>query len=375
MGAQANHCGPSIFATSGSWGSRRTRTAIALRHGGAQERCDPAGVQRCHSAPSIVRSWRAFIAADKRANALRRFDTAADSGRVRLSAVWLALLAFLASAPGDLAHAQIQLKKPDLTFPKQATELGSFSPLEMGIWKPKGDGPFPALILVHTCAGIRQQIGYWRKEAVGRGYVVFVIDSFTSRGSRSCRPQPPATTARGVKDVFDAAAHLATFAFVDKSRIAMLGVSWGGMVGLRAASPSFVAGAAGLPGTPLRAVVSLYPACYLPPFGTSPGGEFVHPDLSTPTLVLLGGEDNETLPQECISRLEPLKERRAPVEWHVFPNASHCWDCSDQNQQRWNPPWAGGRSVVYRYDSEVTNQSADRAFEFLSRQLKIEPKK
>lgn len=298
----------------------------------------------------------------------------AYSGRVWLGAVWLAVLVVVAAAPWGVAHAQARPSEPDLTFPKQAKELGFFSPLEMGIWKPKGDGPFPALILAHTCGGIRQQIGYWRKEAVRRGYVAFVIDSFTSRGSPSCRPLPPASMARGIKDVFDAAEHLATFAFVDKSRIAMLGVSWGAMVGLRSASPSFVAGA-GLPGTPLSAVVSLYPACYIPPFGTSPGGEFLYSDVSTSTLVLMGGQDNEAPPQECVSRLEPLKERGAPVEWHVFPNASHCWDCSDQHNQRWSPPWAGGRSVVYLYDSKVTDQSAERAFEFLSRHLKLEPKK
>ena len=297
------------------------------------------------------------------------------SRRAWFGATWLAALVLVtASAWAPTADAQGRLRLPDLVFPKQATELGFFSALEMGIWKPAGDGPFPALIIVHTCAGIRQQIGYWRKEAVRRGYVAFVIDSFSSRGSPSCRPLPPVSIARGVKDVFDAAEHLKTFPFVDKSRIAVLGVSWGAMVGLRSASPSFVARTA-LPGTPLSAVVGLYPACYLPPFSTSPGGEFLHSDVSTPTLVLMGGQDNETQPQECVSRLEPLKARGAPVEWHVYTDATHCWDCSDQDNQRWNPPWAGGSTVVYRYDSKVTDESAERAFEFLSRHLKLETRK
>lgn len=297
-----------------------------------------------------------------------------ESGkRLTLGAMCLAVLAFVAAAPWGVVHAQTRPSQPDLVFPKQANELGFFSPLEMGIWKPQGDGPFPALILVHTCGGIRQQIGYWRKEAVRRGYVAFVIDSFTSRGSPSCRPLPPAPMARGVKDVFDAAEHLATFPFVDKSRIAMLGVSWGAMVGLRSASPGFVAGL-GLPRTPLRAVVSLYPACYIPPFRNSPGGEYLHSDVSTPTLVLMGGQDNETPPQECVSRLEALKERGAPVEWYVYPNATHCWDCSDLHGHRWSPPWAGGASVVYLYDSKLTDRSAEHAFEFLARHLKLDPK-
>ena len=295
--------------------------------------------------------------------------------RARVHVARLAALVVVAASPwGPDGHAQERPSQPDLSFPKQAKELGLFSALEMGVWKPEGDGPFPALIIVHTCGGIRQQIAYWRKEAVRRGYVAFVIDSFSSRGSTSCRPLPPVSMARGVKDVFDAAEHLKTFPFVDKSRIAVLGVSWGAMVGLRSGSPGFVAKAAPA-GTPLSAVVSLYPACYLPPFGTSPGGEFLLSDVSTPTLVLMGGQDNETQPQECLSRLAPLKERGAPVEWHVFANATHCWDCSDQHHQRWNPPWAGGRSVVYLYDSRVTDESAERAFEFLSRQLKVEPRK
>src|SRR5438552_17658276 len=76
---------------------------------------------------------------------------------------------------------------PDLVFPRESKELGFFpSPVEMGIWKPKGEGPFPALIIVHTCAGLKQQqIGFWRKEAIRRGYAAFVLDSFGPRGGRS----------------------------------------------------------------------------------------------------------------------------------------------------------------------------------------------
>jgi dienelactone hydrolase len=92
-------------------------------------------------------------------------------------------------------------------------------------------------------------------------------------------------------------------------------------------------------------------------------------------LVLMGGQDTETPAEPCVSSLQPLKERNAPVEWHVFPTATHCWDCSDQNGQRWSPPWAGGRSVIYLYDDKVTDESAERAFEFLGRHLKIESRR
>lgn len=203
------------------------------------------------------------------------------------------------------AEAQTDLNAPDLVFPREANELSLFSPLAMGIWKPEGNGPFPAVIIVHSCGGVKGQIGYWRKEAIKRGYVVLVMDSFSSRGSPSCRPRAPVTMDRGVKDIFDATAHLGALPFVDKSR----------------------------------------------------------------TLVLMGGQDTDSLAEICLSRLQKLKERSAPAEWHVFKDATHCWDCSDQHNHRWTPPWAEGRSVVYLYDSAVTAQSVDLVFEFFGRRL------
>src|SRR5207245_166123 len=93
------------------------------------------------------------------------------------------------ATPPSASQIQERAKaKPDLVFPRESKELGFFpSPVEMGIWKPKGEGPFPALIIVHTCAGLKQQqIGFWRKEAIRRGYAAFVLDSFGPRGGRTC---------------------------------------------------------------------------------------------------------------------------------------------------------------------------------------------
>ena len=271
------------------------------------------------------------------------------------------------------ASAQVTHSHPDLAFPKDASELSMFSPLTMGIWKPPGDGPFPALVIVHSCGGLKQQIGHWRKEAVARGYVAFVIDAFSSRGSPSCRPAAPIPMTRGVKDVLDAAAHLKALPFVDKARVATIGFSWGAMAGLLAGSPQYAGEVA--PGRdPLAATVSLYPACHIGPFGTFPGNEFLRPDVATPTLLLLGGRDTETPPQECLSRLPALQARRAQVEAHVFDEATHCWDCRDQHNQRWSPPWAGGRQVVYQYDGRITDESVERAFAFLARRLGVERK-
>lgn len=282
------------------------------------------------------------------------------------------LLASGAHSPAAV-YAQAASAQPDLVFPKEAKELGFFSPLSMGIWKPAGDGPFPALIMVHSCQGLGQQIVYWRKLAIERGYVAFVIDSFSSRGAPSCSPPPrkvaPVRAPRALKDVSDAVEHLKTFRFVEKSKIGVLGWSWGAGVALLAASPSFAA-TGPFPGLPVSAAVSFYPLCHVSPFG-----DILRQDVAVPALVLMGGRDNETPPDVCLTRLRTLKERNTAAEWHVFENATHCWDCSDMHNVRQPaPPWGSGGEVVYLYDSKVTDQSAERVFDFLSRHFRREPK-
>jgi len=286
--------------------------------------------------------------------------------------LWATITALMLVSASSVS-APVQHKQPDLAFPNEARELSTLSPIAMGIWKPEGDGPFPAVILVHSCGGMKQQLGFWRKEAIKRGYVAFIMDAFTSRGSPNCRPAAPIPMTRGVKDVLDAAAHLRTLPFIDKARIATIGFSWGGMAGMLAGSTGYTSDVA--PGLDrLAAIVALYPACYIGPFGSFPGNEFLRPDLATPTLLLLGQKDTETPADECLSRMAVHKERGNPLEVHVFQDATHCWDCNDQHNQRWSPPWAGGRMVVYQYDNSITEQSVQLAFEFLGRRMKIEPK-
>jgi len=273
-----------------------------------------------------------------------------------------ALLVFLlpswALAQFDIRAAANQA--PDLTFPEAPRTPGPYSSLEMAIYKPDGAGPFPALVLVHTCGGLRPEIQDWAKHALERGYVAFVIDSLGPRGVKSvCIPPSPVNIWRGVKDAFQALEHLQRFDFVDQSRVGLMGFSWGGMVGLLASSRSV---AATFSSKRFASVASFYPACY---FSTARGAvEFLRPDTDRPTLVLMGELDNETPPADCLPRLETLKGKGAPVSWHLYPKTTHCWDCASLDNLT-KTDFQGNR-VTYRYDSAVTRDSARRAFEFLA---------
>lgn len=267
-------------------------------------------------------------------------------------------------------------EKPDLKFPEEARELTASSPLAMAIYRPSGAGPFPALVIVHTCGGLeagivpRREIREWTKLALERGYVAFVMDSLSQRGSPDgCDPSSWVPPSRGAKDAFQALEHLKKFPFVDPNRIALVGFSWGGMVGFYVSSGAI---ASQLSSSRYGAVVSMYPICYFPGGRGYPAIEWLRAEVDRPLLVLMGDKDNEASPADCIPRLEKLAQKGVPVEWHVFPSTTHCWDCSSLNG--FSKGGFPGERIVYRYDRQVTQESADRMFAFLAKQLKIESK-
>lgn len=127
-----------------------------------------------------------------------------------------------------------------LTFPEKADELGFFTrTARMGIFKPKGDGPFPAVLILHACGAVDadpEHMHGWVKQAVGRGYVAFVVDSWGQRGiTELCtsgpRNFPPFLSIHldvRVRDAYEALNHLAKFDFVDRNRVGVVGFSNGG---------------------------------------------------------------------------------------------------------------------------------------------------
>lgn len=254
----------------------------------------------------------------------------------------------------------------DLTFPSEATELSVFSRPQMAIYKPAGDGPFPAVVILPACGGVRPEILDWAKKTVAQGYVAFVVDPVTSRGQPVCVPASPSNHYRGAKDAFQALAHLRRFPFVDPERIGLLGFSWGAMVGLLVSSQTF----AELFSSAQRyvAAVGFYPLCHVDPMQGRPAVDFVRPDHDRPALVLLADEDVEAPAADCVSLLKAQAARGQPVEWHVYPGATHCWDCSSLDN--YSKTDFRGVRVTYRFNKELTEDASRKVFEYLAARFK-----
>jgi dienelactone hydrolase len=182
-------------------------------------------------------------------------------------------------------------------------------------------------------------------------------------------PRGGVNFARGVSDALQAAEHLRKFDFVDKKRIAQAGFSWGAMVGALASSRQWASAlSSGFSATRFAAVVSFYPGCFTVRPPNSASFEIVNTDIDLPLLVLLGDKDTETPPAECVPKLEAARSAGAPVEWHVYPGATHCWDC--ENLNGFTKVDFRGNQVVYHYDKDTTQDATRRMFEFLQKALK-----
>jgi dienelactone hydrolase len=253
----------------------------------------------------------------------------------------------------------------DLTFPVEAEPASAITIPRMAMLKPDGAGPFPAIVLLHQCSGLNISLADWAKAAVANGYAVLLVDSFGQRDVKSVcgGPRAGVNLPRGTRDALQAADHLRRQSFVDKDRIALVGFSWGAMVGLMADSQHYIAALDA--GSGFNAVASFYPGCFriYPPNG-SPPFEILNLDIARPLLVLMGEADTETPSAECIGRLEAAKAAGAPVTWHVYPTATHCWDC--KHADGLSKIDIRGHLVTYRFDEEVTRDSRDRLFDFLA---------
>lgn len=252
----------------------------------------------------------------------------------------------------------------DLAFPTEPTAPDDLT-TKMALLVPKGDGPFPAIALIHQCAGLNVTIVKHAREAVAKGFVVLMTDSFGSRDVASVcyGARNGVNLFRGVRDALQAADHLRSLPMVERANVSIVGYSWGAMIGLMAASPMY-RGWLGFQTAP-AAVVAHYPGCFtITPPGTGRSFEVFSRDIDIPLLALLGGDDTETPPDECERK---FKDANIPemISWKLYPGTTHCWDCQQIDGLRKID--VRGHHVSYRYDPAVTRDAAERTFAFLPR--------
>jgi len=234
--------------------------------------------------------------------------------------------------------------------------------------KPDGEGPFPAVVLLHTCGGLQQHVLEWAQRLRAHEYVALVLDSFTPRGQKSVCGNWRVSLDEVAADAFAALEHLRTRPFVDGQRIGVMGFSYGAMATLRLTSASY-RGAGHPRGASFGAAVALYPYCTdrrpsLPPDARDRLNN-LYDDVDTPLLILVAGADDQAPPASCTEKAEALGRAGRPVSFKLYQGAPHAFDMTNMGT-------TGRRDAqghFYRYDPGVTADAAKVSLEFLDRHL------
>lgn len=258
----------------------------------------------------------------------------------------LTLLLLLVS-PAGLAAGQT----PSVSFFNVAISSAD-APREIFglLGKPEGPGPFPAVVLLHTCGGVKPHVSEdWPAYLKSLGYVTLTVDSFGSRGLGPCgnslHPSelgPKTSAYREItRDAYGALDYLATKPYVSKDRIAVIGFSLGAN-----AINSYLIHNPRDSAENFKAAVGVYGRCH-DLWRYQPG----------PTALMeLAGEFDER-------HIEACRSVRPPIEVHVLPGAYHSWD----------DPIASGKINSYgdrsQYDRIATEKSRELVRSFLGRHL------
>lgn len=219
------------------------------------------------------------------------------------------------------------------------------------IKKPEGDGPFPAVVLLHGCGGISpKRDDRWIEKLSNLGYVTLQVDSFGPRGILSVctysRNNSIDILQKRVTDAYDAKRYLTELPFVDRSRIAVMGWSHGGLTTLQALYKDNE--------DPFRAAVAFYPSCNSP-----------LTNMNAPLLILIGDVDDWTPASKCISMM-PNEKTSPEVILKVYPGAYHGFDLLDANL------YVQGSNGMHhlQYQPEAEMDSLIQVKDFLEKQMR-----
>jgi dienelactone hydrolase len=209
--------------------------------------------------------------------------------------------------------------------PRQVDIASGNVVLRAELFKPDGDGPFPAVVALHGCGGLGShsepvQARYrdWAERLVKDGSAVLLPDSYGSRGlGPQCRVNERRLTARRerVADILAARQWLVQQSWARRERISLIGWGNGASALLWAVRPQL---------SPrgeepdFRSAIAFYPDC-----SVSAGLGW---SARIPTLLLIGAKDDVTPPPACRQMIDGARGRSALTRIVIYPGAYHDFD-------------------------------------------------
>jgi len=234
---------------------------------------------------------------------------------------------FIAVAASTVAQEHVRFPSLDADLTKgPPTELDGY------LFRPAGEGPFPAVVALHGCGGLFAANGRrinarhrdWAERLTGLGYVVLFPDSLNPRGiAQVCTKRDPPVWpgTHRVRDAYAALGFLSRQRFVRPDRVAVMGWSHGGSTTLWVASRAAERRVKDLPGR-FRIAVAFYPGCM--------DADRRQWRAAIPVQILAGEADDWTPASTCRALAERTRAAGDPVEFIAYPDAPHGFDAPNQ---------------------------------------------
>jgi dienelactone hydrolase len=197
--------------------------------------------------------------------------------------------------------------------------------LHAQLYKPDGDGPFPAVIALHGCGGlaghsesVQPRYRDWAEQLLKAGKAVLLPDSYGSRElGPQCRVKERHVLARRerVEDIMASRQWLVQQPWAAHDRISLLGWANGASALLWAVRPQLSSRNVE---PDFRSAIAFYPDCRI-----SSGLGW---SARVPTLLLIGAKDDVSSPPACRQMIDGARGRSALARIVVYPGAYHDFD-------------------------------------------------
>jgi carboxymethylenebutenolidase len=186
------------------------------------------------------------------------------------------------------------------------------------LYTPQGQGPFPALVVIHEWWGLNDWVKEQASKLADQGYVALAIDLY--RGKVATTPEEAHEIMRGVpedratRDLLAASAYLRSLKDVKPANVGSIGWCMGGGYSLNLA----------INDPKLKVAVINY--------GHLASDDATLKKINAAILGIFGGQDRGIPPADVKKFEAQLKALGKTVDIHIFPDAGHAFENPNNKQ-------------------------------------------
>ena len=260
-------------------------------------------------------------------------------------------------------------------IPKIYAEMYDGKEIDGLIYKPDGNGPFEAIVMLHGAGGIFPYQLDWARQLYDAGYVVLFVDSYCKR-KLLCEHDSPdndpkrrkavnrwkeITPQQRAADAFGAFEYLLQQNFVNKDKISLMGFSWGATSGMMSIDPRmkkiFSPARGGF-----HSLVAMYPnSKYWTGMRTL--RRIADVNITIPTL-MLAGEKDEAESIDVYKELQQLAEKNNfPLKIVLYPASYRKFD----EKREKHSVTVNNVTLTKGYNKDAHEDSIKQVFSFLSK--------